>query len=530
MMKEGSTTVDEPVLKNIGACKELSKITASSMGPYGLCKMVINHLNKLLVTHDASTILSELEVEHPAAKLLVMASKAMQEEIGDGTNFVVALSGELLGNAEGLVRMGLHPSEIVAGYIKSSEKALALLETMSCGKVDDVLVEAQVTPAIRTAISSKQYGYEDFLAGLVAKACINACPGNNPKGFNVDNVRVAKLDGDNIYASRLIHGFVIARSVEGTIKHVKNCKIALYNCAIDVPSTETKGNALLESAEQLLDFSKKEEELMDQLVGAIAAVGVKCVVSTSTYGSLALHMLEKYKIMAVKVPSKFDMMRLSGAVHARVQAKLEAPTPEDCGHCDSIDVLELGGKAIVAFAQEKDDSRISTIVVRGATQNVLDDVERAIEDGINVYKALCKDGRLVAGAGAFEMEMQKQLLNFAEANPGLDQYAARKFAAAFECVPRILAEVSGYNGTNVVALLEAEHNNNKPNVGLNVETGEPQDAAAIGIVDPLAVKSWAIKLATDAVITVLSVDQIIVAKQAGGPKPRGPGARDADDD
>merc|ERR1712000_735364 len=205
------------------------------------------------------------------------------------------------------------------------------------------------------------------------------------------------------------------------------------------------------------------------------------------------------------------MVRLAAAVHGRVQAKLEAPTPEDCGKCDSIDVMELGGKNIVAFAQEKDDSRISTIVVRGATQNVLDDVERAIEDGINVFKALTKDGRLVAGAGAFEMEMQKALLKFAEANPGLDRYAARKFASAFECVPRILAEVSGYNGTNVVAQLEAEHNaEGKGTYGLNVETGEPQDCKAAGIVDPLSVKSWAIKLATDAVVTILAVDQIIV--------------------
>ena len=525
MMKEGSNLVEEPVLKNIGACRELAKITGSSMGPYGLCKMIINHLGKLLVTHDAATILAELEVEHPAAKLLAMAAKAMQEEVGDGTNLVVALGGELLSQAESLVRMGLHPSEIIAGYVKSSEKALAIIETLSVSKVDDVMVEAQVIPAIRTAIASKQYGYEDFLAAIVAKACINACPAQT-KSFNVDNVRVTKLDGDSVLSSRLVAGFVLARGVEGTIKHVKNAKVALFNCAIDVPSTETKGSALLENADQLLDFSRKEEEIMDQLVGGIASVGVKVVVSNSTFGSLAVHMLEKHGIMAVKCPSKFDMMRLSSAVHARVMAKLEAPTPEDVGHCDTVDLQELGGKQIVVFAQDKDDSRISTIVIRGATQNVLDDVERALEDGINVYKALCKDGRLVAGAGAFEMEMQRQLLLFAEASPGLDQYAARKFASSFEIVPRMLAEVSGFNGTNVVTSLEADHTAGKATFGVDVETGTSRDSFAAGIVDPLLIKHWAVKLATDAVVTILSVDQIIVAKQAGGPKPRGPGARD----
>jgi T-complex protein 1 subunit theta len=527
MMKEGASVVEEPVVKNIQACKELAKITSSSMGPYGLCKMVINHLNKLFVTHDAATILRELEVEHPAAKLLVMASQAMQEEVGDGTNLVVSLAGELLGNAEALVRMGLHPSEIIAGYLKSSEKALEVLETLQVGKVDDLLVEAQVIPAIRTAIASKQYGYEAFLAEIVAKACINAAPGQT-RGFNVDNVRVAKLDGESVLSSKLVKGFVITRSVEGTIKHVANAPIALYGVPVDVPATETKGTALIESAQHLLDYSKKEEELMDGIIGGIAKTGVKVIVSNSTYGDLALHFIEKYGMMAVKVPSKFEMIRLGQAVGARILARLDAPTKEDMGHCDAVDESEMGGKHIIVFAQEKDDSRLSTIVVRGATQNVLDDVERAIEDGINVYKALSKDGRLVAGGGAVEMELQKALTSFAEATPGLDQYAARKYASAFECVPRVLAEVSGYNGTNVVTQLEADHQAGKTNQGVSVEDGLTKDTLAAGIVDPLLAKQWAIKLATEAAITVLQVDQIIVAKQAGGPKARGGGARDDD--
>lgn len=487
MMKEGATFVDEPVLKNISACKELSKITASSMGPYGLCKMIINHLNKLFVTHDAGTIVTELEVEHPAAKLIVMASNAMQEEVGDGTNFVISLAGELLGQAEGLIRMGLHPSDIIAGYKKAGDKAIDILASCIVGNVEDVRVVANVLPILRTAIASKQYGYETFLATIVAEACVNACP-SNPASFNVDNVRIAKLDGGSITNSQLVRGFVITRPTEGTIKHKKAAKVALYACAIDVPTTETKGTALIENAAQLIDYSKKEEEVMEELIGAIARTGVNVIVSNSTFGDMALHFLEKFGIMALKVSSKFDMRRLSAAVGARTLARLDPPTIEDFGTCDSVDVQEMGGKLITVFAQERDDSKLSTIIVRGATQNVLDDVERAIDDGINVYKALTKDRRYVAGAGAVEMQLQKELMTFAEATRGLDQYAMRKYASSFEVIPRVLAEVSGFNGTNVVTQLEADHNQGNAFNGINVEDGTTLNSVTAGILDCHAVK------------------------------------------
>ena len=527
MLKEGHTFVDEPVLKNIQACGELAKITATSMGPYGLCKMVINHLGKILVTHDAGTIMQELEVDHPAAKLVVLSSKAMQEEVGDGTNFVISMAGEFLAQAEGLLRMGLHPSDVIAGYTKAGKAALEYLDKAVVGTVADVRKVDQVVPILRTSIASKQYGYEDFLSKLVSEACVNACP-SNPKGFNVDNIRVAKLDGENVLSSQMIRGFVIARGTEGTLKHLKNAKLAVYSAAIDVPATETKGTALIESAQDLLDYAKKEEAVMEKLVGDIAKQGVNCIVTNSSVGDLAMHFLEKHGMMCVKVMSKFEMRRLCQAVGARQLATFTAPTLEDVGHCDSIDVREMGGKNIVVFAQENDDSKLSTIVLRGATQNVLDDLERAVDDGVNVYKALTRDGRYVAGAGAFEMEMQKELTTLAEGTNGLDQYAMRKYATSFEVIPRMLAEVSGSNGTNVVTTLEADHNAGKKNAGVNVEGGDSIDAVAAGVVDAHTVKFWGIKLATDVAVTVLSVDQIIVAKQAGGPKPRGDQARDED--
>lgn len=527
MLKDGATMVDDPVIKNIQACKELAKITRSSLGPYGLCKMVINGLNKLFVTHDAATILRELEVEHPAAKLLVQASAAMQEEVGDGTNFVVTLCGELLSQAESLVRMGLHPSDIIEGYKKAGNKSLELLEGMVAKTVTDCLRPEDVIDAIKTAIASKQYGYEAFLAELVAQACINACP-SNVKSFNVDNVRVVKLDGDSVLSSRLVRGFVIGRNTESTAKHLTNGKVAVYGCAVDIPSLETKGTALIENAEDLIQYSRKEEDVMEEIITNIHKAGANVIVSNSTFGDLALHFINRLGMVAVRVPSKFELRRLCSAVGARTLNKLDAPTVEDMGSCDNIDVVDVGGKFITTFSQSKDDSKLSTIVIRGATSNVLDDVERAVDDGVNVFKALTKDKRLVAGAGAVEMELQKELTLFAEANPGLDQYAVRKFAASFEVVARTLAEVSGFNGTDMVTQLEAAHNAGNKYYGVNVEDGSTIDSVAQGILDPFLTKFWAIRLATDTVLTVLVVNQIIMAKQAGGPKPRGDQARDAD--
>ncbi|CAD2213330.1 T-complex protein 1 subunit theta [Angomonas deanei] len=489
--------------------------------------MVINNLNKLFVTHDAATILRELEVEHPAAKLLVQASNAMQQEVGDGTNFVVSLSGEFLSQAESLIRMGLHPSDIVEGYKKAGNKALELLEAMVAKTADDCLVKEYIFPAVRTAIASKQYGYEDFLADLVSDACINACP-SNVRSFNVDAVRVVKLDGESVLQTKLIRGFVIGRSTESNSKHQKNSKIAVYSCAVDIPSLETKGTALIENAEDLISYSKKEEDVMEEIIVNIHKSGANVVVSNSTFGDLALHFINRLGMMAVRVPSKFEIRRLCSAVGARIMNRLDAPTAEDLGACDSIDVMDIGGKNITVFSQDKDDSKLSTIVVRGATQNVLDDVERAIDDGVNVFKALTKDKRMVAGAGAVEMELQKELTRYAEANPGLDQYAVRKFASSFEVVGRTLAEVSGFNGTDVVTQLEVDHNNGKKYHGVNIEDGTTADMLEKGVLDPYLTKFWAIRLATDTVLTVLSVNQIIVAKQAGGPKNRPDQARDED--
>eukprot|EP00668_Euglena_longa_P042164 GGOE01055609.1.p1 GENE.GGOE01055609.1~~GGOE01055609.1.p1 ORF type:complete len:562 (+),score=217.93 GGOE01055609.1:68-1687(+) len=523
MMKEGTRFSDDPVVKNIEACKELAAKTRSSLGPDGLNKMVINHLGKLFVTHDAATILRELEVEHPAAKLMAMGSKAMEEEIGDGTNLVIVLAGELLNLAEQLIRMGIHTSHVVQGYLKCSEAALEILPELVVKKLQDVRDPAQVKLALRTVIASKQPSFADHLAELLAEACTNVCP-KNPKSFNVDNVRIAKLEGCSVGDSQLIHGFVIARDTEGTVKELHDVKVAVYNCAVDSASTDTKGKVDITSAEQLKSFSRTEEESMERIISSIAKTGVKVIVSSQSFGDMAMHFIEAHGMIALKVASKFELRRLTAAVNALQIVTLDPPSPEEIGRCNSVKVEEIGGKKVTIFRQETESSKLSTIVVRGPTQNILDDVERALDDGVNTYKALARDSGLVAGGGSCEMELSRRLAKVADECAEMHQYAMRKFAEAFQIVPTTLAEVSGHNATNVITSLMADHQNGLVNNGIDLEDGSSRDMVEAGVLDLYLTKFWAIKFATDVAVTVLRVDTIIMAKQAGGPKGGGRGA------
>jgi T-complex protein 1 subunit theta len=532
LLKEGSKHiqgVDAAVLRNIEAVKNLGNITKTSLGPNGMNKMVVNRLDKLFVTHDAATIVKELEVIHPAANICVMASQAQEQECGDGTNLVICLTGEFLSQAENLLRIGLHTSDIIQGYKKAVEQAKKILEENVVADVKDVRDKAEVEKAMRAAVAAKLHGYENQLVPLIAEACITACP-KNPKNFNIDNVRVVKISGGAVSDSSLIHGFAIEGDTHGQIKHVQNAKIAVYGVSIDASSTETKNTVLIKNRDDLLNYNLSEEKAMEREIQEIAAAGCNVVVTQGSFGEMAMHFIQKYGLMAIKCSSKFQIRRLCKAVGATTMVRLGKPTPEEIGECDSVDVVEIGDRKVIVFKQVKHQTPVSTIVVRGATKNVLDEIERAVDDGVNVFKTLTKDNRLVAGAGAIELELYNKLLSYAEETPGLDQYAIRKFAEAFLVVPRAIAESSGLVATDVIATLTAAHQEGKKFYGVDIESSEGVDAVKEGILDCFSTKYWAIHYATDAALTILNVDQIIMARPAGGPKPRQPNANWDDDE
>ncbi|KAF8320398.1 T-complex protein 1 [Clavulina sp. PMI_390] len=546
LFKDGykqSSGLEDAVLRNIQAVVELSDLIRTSFGPNGRNKLVINHLGKLFVTSDAATIIREIEVVHPAAKILVMASQAQEAEMGDATNLVLIFAGELLKQAESLLLMGLHPSEVIQGYELARTKALEELESLSIHTLGKKLTLPSLRVALKPAIASKQYGSEDALSALVAEAALNVMP-SNPSNFNVDNVRVVKIMGGSLASSKVVRGMVFNKEPEGIVKKVRNAKVAVYSSGVDISQTETKGTVLLRNAEEMLNFTTGEEKHMEATLKEIADSGVKVVVAGSGVGELALHYLDRMNIAVVKVFSKFDLRRLCRVIGATPLARLGAPTAEEAGMVDVMEAIEIGGDRVTVFRQADDDeggasgekSRMATVVLRGATSNVLDDLERAVDDGVNVIKALVKDpeGRMVAGAGATELELAKRVEAYGAGQRGLSQHAIRKFAKALEIVPITLAENAGLDVTEVLSRLYAKHEQKEGGLSWGVdiesEAGGVVDTKPIEVFDSLAAKAWALGLATDAAITVLRVDSIIMSKPSGGPKiPQQAGNWDNDD-
>lgn len=319
------------------------------------------------------------------------------------------------------------------------------------------------------------------------------------------------------------------REPEGVVKKVTDgAKVAVFSCGLDITQTETKGTVLLHNAKELSTFSHGEEKQLEKSIKEIADSGVKVVVSQSTVGELVLHYLNRFNILVVKILSKFELRRLCRLIGATPLARVGAPTPEEAGWADVVETTEIGGDRVTVFRQEdgkaggKAKPRMATVVLRGATANHLDDVERAIDDGVNVIKSLTRDARLVPGAGATEMELAKRVAEYGEKTPGLNQHSIRKFAEALEVVPRTLAENAGLDATQVVSTLSARHaaGADGADFGVDIEgEGEAGEGVVstkqIHVFDVLAAKHWAIKYAVGAAITVLNVDSIIMSKPAG---------------
>jgi len=523
MMKDGAKSfrgLEEAVYRNIDACRQLTKILRSSYGPNGMNKMVINHLDKLFVTSDAATMLKELEVQHPAAKMLLFASQMQEQEVGDGTNWVLIFAGALLNSAEELLKMGLSPAEVIEGYDMACKKALELLPELVCYSIKDLRDFQEVVKVMKPVICSKQYGNEDFLSELITKACLSVYPAHG--NFNVDNVRVQKIMGSGIFSSEVVNGMVFKRHVEGDITKVTDAKICVLSCPLDSMATETKGTVLIKNADELMNFSKDEEDLLESQIKSIADAGCNVIVTGGKAADMAVHFCNKYKIMVVRLMSKFDLRRLCRATQSTALPRIVAPTPEEAGRCDSVALAEIGDTPVVIFEQDREDNAVATIVIRGATTNIMDDIERAVDDGVNCFKALTRDSRMVPGAGAFEMELAQRIASYGQTVPGLEQYAIKKYSEAFEIVPRTMAENAGVKATELISNLYAAHNAGEKNIGFDIE-GEgsaTKDVFEAGILDSFLVKYWGLKFSSNAASTVLRVDQIIMAKQAGGPKPK----------
>jgi T-complex protein 1 subunit theta len=517
---------DEVVLRTVEMVHDFASMSRTSIGPNGMKKIIQNHFGKLFVTGDASTMIEQAEVQHVGAKMLANAAKMQAEQVGDGTNLVVVFGGELLHLAAGLIEAGIHIRDIVTGYERGLAKALEIIKTLHTKAIHyDLNDTASVVAALKTPLSSHQFLDADHLAALSAAACLNAYPNRKGK-FSVDNVRTVKALGGSVSDSYFVRGFAVQREVMGTIRRMTDCHLAVFATSFDLPESDTKMQTVFKSGAELQNYSLTQEQRMGELVSSIAVKGVNVVVCQSKITELALHYLEKHGILALQLPSNYDIRRLCRAVGATPLLRISSPTPEEIGSCPLVECQEVGSTALVVFEA---GGGISTIVVRGATPNVIDDVERSLDDATNSFLVMTEFPQLVPGAGACEMEVAVQLARWADTLPGMDQYGVRKFAEAFEVVPRTIAENSGLRIADFMAKLRAAHS--KPggqNAGVDVLELAVGDAEKMGVFDIAHIKEWAVKLATDVATTLLRINQIVVAKAAGGPAPRAPGARDAD--
>ncbi|GAB1221221.1 hypothetical protein ENUP19_0071G0045 [Entamoeba nuttalli] len=518
LLKEGTkhlSGLEEAVLKNVEAVRSLSQITKTTFGPQGMKKLIVNNKGKQYVTSDAAKIITELEFKHPAANMVINAAKQQQAEIGDFTNLVIMFAGELMTQAEGLLRMGLHPTIIADGYRTGlkffNEHCEELVLSTVAGDASVSLVEKYLKPVI----GAKVAGYSEFFTHLVVEACHRTLHGYE---FNVDNVRVTKILGGSVDESEIINGFVLQTTPSGSILEVQDAKVAIYVQGFELPKTETKGTVLLKDADQFKNFSKGEEEMLKELVNKLKEQGVKAVICGGNVQDLALHYCDRAGIIVIRVGSTFDLKRLCRVTGATPFISLTTECDSgNFGVCEKIYVQEIGSTKCTVF-ERKESAAVTTIVVRGSTQNILDDIEQAIDDCVCEFKILEGHKKFVGGAGAFEIEMSKKIGEVGDKCDGLKQYSIKKYAEAFQMVPRVLAENAGLDATEILSELFVAHQKDI-SMGVNVDSNtQLLNTKQEMVFDNLESKKNAIKLATNIATTILLVDQIVMQKPAGGPK------------
>lgn len=520
LLKEGFRHykgIHEATMRNIEAIQDLSSMTRTSYGPNGMNKYIINMNDKLFLTKDASVMTEQLDINHPAANIFVRASKAQDEQCGDATNYVITLGGELLNKAADMITGGLHLADVVTGYEEAYKKCLELFDKLpaqdKCDLKNKQMVTTLIEPVIKTKLVHEQ---EKILAPLIAEACISALPEEKDK-FSVDNVRVAQILGGSLLDSSLVKGLIEVREVAGSVTKVEKCKVAVYNCDLENSGPETSDEVVFKNANDLLNYTKGEEDHMENVIKSIVDSGVKAVVVGGSISNMALHFLDKYGILAFRIMSKFELRRVAKALGATLLVRLGAPTPEEMGYADEISVQEISSTKCIYINNNSEKNHYATIVLRGTTQGMLGNMERIVNDGVNLYKCMCKNTIFCPGAGATEMFFANEIKNYSKTIKTLDQYGIEKFGEAFEVIPRTIIENSGFNVNEAITALRSKSLKN-PKSGISIEDGEIKDAfEELQVFDHMQTKRWAIQFAVEAALTILRVDQIIVAKPAGGP-------------
>jgi archaeal chaperonin len=531
LLKEGTTETkgNQAQRNNIAAAKTIAEIVRTSLGPRGMDKMLVNSLGDVTITNDGATILKEIDVQHPAAKMMVEISKATDNEVGDGTTSTVVLAGSLLSKAEDLIEKGVHPTVIVDGYRMASDRAIEILKEAST-KVDPT--DRQILGKIaRTSMASKLVSVNaDPLSKIVIDAVLAVAEkiGDVNLKVDTDNIKVEKKAGGSIEDTKLIQGIVLDKEVVHTAmpKSVKNANIALLNAALEIEKTEMSAEVHISDPQQMQRFLEEENRMLRSMVDKISAAGANVLVCQKGIDDLAQHYLAKEGILAVRRAKESDMNNLAKATGGRVLSNIDELSAGDLGFATLVEERKVETDKWV-FVEGCRNPKAVSILVRGGSQRVVEEAERSVHDAIMVVKDVSEYPYITVGAGAPEVYISQKIREWSSSLSGRSQLAAERFADSVEEIAIALAENAGMDPLDTQAQLRAKSALAKPKYGVDVINGRVADMAAKDVYEPLKVKEQVINAATEASSMILRIDDVIavskpkesVPRPGGGPGP-----------
>jgi len=529
ILKEGTgrSTGKDAQRNNIMAARVVAETVSSSLGPRGMDKMLVSGIGDVVITNDGATIMKELDVQHPAAKMLVEVAKTQDNEVGDGTTTAVVLAGQLLSKAEKLLDLDVHPTVIVDGYKKAADRATEFLSKIAL--TVDPKDEVRLRQVAATAMSTKDISAEkEFFAKLAVKAVEQIKEERDGKiKADIDLIKIVKKHGKSVEETELVAGIVIDKEVSHSQmpKQIRNAKIALVNQKLEIEKTEFDAKINIESPEQMHTFLDEEERMLREMVDQIAKSGANVVMCEKGIDDIALHFLAKRGILTVKNLSSGDMEKLAKASGGKILASTKDLSPEALGEAKLVEEVKIGDDKLI-YVRECKDPRAVTIVLRGGSEHVVDEAERSLHDGLCVVRNAVEDGKIVAGGGASEEEAAKELKTYAKTVGGREQLGIEAFAEALESIPMALAANAGLDPIDIMVDLRAKHESPENMwMGVDAVAGRVEDMLKQNVVEPLRTKQQVIRSATEAACMILRIDDVVSSKGAreAGPPGRPPG-------
>lgn len=509
---------------NIAAAKAIADTVKTTLGPRGMDKMLVDSLGDVVITNDGATILKEIDIEHPAAKMVVEISKTQDEECGDGTTTAVVIAGELLKKAEELTESNVHATIVANGYRLAADQAKKALSKMSIKtSPNDVELLKDIAG---TAMTGKSIGSSEHLAGIAVKA-VRAITEKSDEKFSadIDNIKIEKKHGGSTLDTAMIEGIIVdkERAHPRMPQQVKNAKIALVNAALEVRKTEVSAEIKIEDAAQLQKFLNEEERMLKSMVESVKSSEANVLFCQKGIDDLAQHYLAKEGIYAVSRVKESDMKKLTKATNAKIVNSLSELSRSELGDAKMVEERKVADDEMTFVTGCKNPKAVS-ILIRGGTEHVVDEVERSLHDALKVVAVTIEDGKVVAGGGATEIELALHLRRFASTVGGREQLAIEAFADAMEVIPRALAENAGLDGIDTLIDLKKAHGGKSKNInsGIDVIIGKVSDMVKSRVLEPLRVKTHAIESATEVATMILRIDDVIAAKHTELP-PGGPG-------